>query len=189
MSDAAHEAASPPSRRERAGGNAGTIIAALIGLLALCVSAYTAWLQRQQVRAQVWPYIETGWSQSGRYVLLANKGVGPARIETLQVFVDGKPYPNWDRVFEALGVQFEKKPPYSTSHGIVISAGNHIQQLSLMSEADFAKFDPLYKRLDIAACYCSSLGECWQLDEREEDPDKLRREVDRCVRSPEDFTQ
>ena len=188
MSDAAHEPASPP-RRERDGGNAATIIAALIGLLALVVSAYTAYLQRQQVRAQVWPYIESGWSQSGRYVLIANKGVGPARIETLQVFVDGKPYPNWNAVFKALDVTFDVPPPWSTSHGIVLSPGSQIQQLSFKTDADFLKFDPLYRRIDIAACYCSSLRECWQLDEREDDPDKVRREVDRCARSPEDFSQ
>jgi hypothetical protein len=185
MSDAAHEPASP-TRRVR---DVGTIIAALIGLLALVVSAYTAWLQRQQVRAQVWPYIESGWSQSGRFVLLANKGVGPARVETLKVFVDGVPHRDWNAVFKALDVTFDVAPPWSTSHGIVLSAGSHIQQLSFKSDADFQKFDPLYRRIDIAACYCSSLGECWQLDERENDPAKMRREIDRCVRSDEDFTQ
>lgn len=188
MSDAAREPA-PGARSARDWSSVSAVIAALIGLLALCVSAYTAYLQRQQVRAQVWPYVESGWSQSGRYVLVANKGVGPARIETMQMFVDGKPYRDWDAVFRALDVTFETPPPWSTSHGIVLSPGSHIQQLSFKTDADFAKFDALYKRLDIAACYCSSLGECWQLDEREEDPDRLRREVDRCVRSPEDFTQ
>lgn len=188
MSDAAQEPAKP-TRRERDWSAVGAVIAALIGLLALCVSAYTAWLQRQQVRAQVWPYVESGWSQSGRFVLIANKGVGPARIETLQMFVDGKPYRDWNAIFKALDVTFEAPPPWSTSHGIVLSAGAVLQQLTFKTDADFRKFDPLYSRLDIAACYCSSLGECWQLDEREEDPDKARREVDRCVRSPEDFTQ
>ena len=33
------------------------IIAALIGAFALVVSGYTAYLQRTQVRAQVWPYL------------------------------------------------------------------------------------------------------------------------------------
>ena len=34
------------------------VIAAFVGLLALLVSGYTAYLQRQQVRAQVWPYLD-----------------------------------------------------------------------------------------------------------------------------------
>jgi len=55
-----------------------TVIASLIGALALVVSAYTAYVQRQQVRAQVWPVIEyyTG-NQPKLRLWLANKGVGP----------------------------------------------------------------------------------------------------------------
>jgi hypothetical protein len=55
------------------------VIAAGIGLLALLVAGYTAYLQRQQVRAQVWPRVEvmrkpespassssiTGWARPG----------------------------------------------------------------------------------------------------------------------------
>lgn len=188
MSEAAPEA-NLQARRRRDWNGVSAVIAALIGLLALCVSGYTAWLQRQQVRAQVWPYIETGWSQSGRYVLLANKGVGPARIETIQMFVDGKPYKDWSSIFAALGLKFDPMPPYSTVHGIVISPGTLVQQLAFRDEEQFRQFDPLYPRIDVAVCYCSSLGECWQLDERETDPARLRRSVEICPLSPEDFAQ
>jgi len=34
------------------------VIATLMGFLALCVSGYTAYMQRQQVRAAVWPIPE-----------------------------------------------------------------------------------------------------------------------------------
>ncbi len=34
------------------------VIATLVGFLALCVSGYTAYMQRQQVRAAVWPIPE-----------------------------------------------------------------------------------------------------------------------------------
>jgi hypothetical protein len=188
MSDTA-PAASEPARRLRDWNGLSAVIAALIGLLALCVSGYTAWLQRQQVRAQVWPYIESGLSQSGRYVLLANKGVGPARIETVQMFVDGRPHPDWNSIFATLGLHYDPPPPYSTVHGIVISAGGIVQQLAFRDEAQFRQFDPLYARLDVAVCYCSSLGECWQLDEREADGTKQRRSVEACPRSAEDFLQ
>src|SRR5262245_57135936 len=33
------------------------VIATLVGLLALVVSAFTAYVQRQQLRAQVWPHL------------------------------------------------------------------------------------------------------------------------------------
>lgn len=188
MNDPA-SAAQSVQRRRRDWNGVSAVIAALIGLLALCVSGYTAVLQRQQVRAQVWPYIETGWSQSGRYVLLANKGVGPARIETVQMFVDGKPYKDWNSIFAAMGLKFDPPPPYSTVHGVVISAGSLIQQLAIRDEEQFRQFDPLYARIDVAVCYCSTLAECWQLDERETEPALQRRSVETCPRSPEDFTQ
>jgi len=54
MSDAAL-AADLQTRRRRDWNGVSAVIAALIMLPALCVSGYTAWLQRQQVRAQVWP--------------------------------------------------------------------------------------------------------------------------------------
>lgn len=187
MNDPA-SAAHSAQRRRRDWNGVSAVIAALIGLLALCVSGYTAWLQRQQVRAQVWPYIESGLSQSGRYVLLANKGVGPARIGTVQMFVDGKPHPDWNSIFDALGLEFDP-PPYSTVHGIVISAGGVVQQLAFRDEAQFLQFDSLYARLDVAVCYCSSLGECWYLDERETDSALQRRRVESCPRSDQDFRQ
>jgi hypothetical protein len=34
------------------------VIATLVGFCVLCVSGYTAWVQRQQVRAAVWPILE-----------------------------------------------------------------------------------------------------------------------------------
>ncbi|MFO1506439.1 MAG: hypothetical protein U1F23_05075 [Lysobacterales bacterium] len=77
------------------------IIAALVGLLALCVSAYTAYIQRQQVRAQVWPYLLAG-NDDGKSIDVGNKGVGPAIVKTAQVFIDGTPQTTWSNVLAAL---------------------------------------------------------------------------------------
>jgi len=33
------------------------VIATIVGFLALCVSGYTAYMQRQQVRAATWPIL------------------------------------------------------------------------------------------------------------------------------------
>ena len=137
------------------------VIAALIGLLALCVSAYTAYLQRQQVRAQVWPYLESGISSSRRTVSLANKGVGPALIRSVHVRVDGKPQRNWKAVFQALGLDFSEHVPYSTINGIVISANDHVDQLTFPSSEYFNAFVNQAQRVELSVCYCSSLGECW----------------------------
>lgn len=176
----------PHMPRDRDGSAA--VIASLIGLLALCVSGYTAWLQRQQVRAQVWPYLETGISPSNRHILLVNKGVGPARIRSLQVFVDGKPQRDWRAVYEALGLGARPLPPWSTANGVVLPAGERLQQLAFLDAGEFAAFQAQYPRIQLKVCYCSALNECWLLDERIADPTGQTREVGACpAHGPDEF--
>jgi hypothetical protein len=151
--------------RRRSWDGVAAIIAACVGLLALCVSGYTAYLQRQQVRAQVWPYLEPGMSSSKREITMFNKGVGPAIIRNVQVLVDGKPQGNWKAVFAALGLNYDHHIPYSTLNGIVISGNDHIEQLAFPTNEDFNLFAHQVSRIEMKVCYCSSLDECWLFDD------------------------
>ena len=47
----------PEERATRGASRYDAVIATLVGLCALCVSGYTAYMQRQQVRAAVWPIL------------------------------------------------------------------------------------------------------------------------------------
>jgi hypothetical protein len=80
------------------------IIASLVGLLALIVAAYTAYIQRQQVRAQVWPHLHIAQSAFPPSIGIENQGTGPAIVRSVEVLVDGKPQPDWDHVFAAIGM-------------------------------------------------------------------------------------
>ncbi len=189
----------PPSRdplsegvsyRRREWDGVAAIIAAFVGLLALTVSGYTAWLQRQQVRAQVWPYLEAGISSSERDVTIVNKGSGPAIIHSVQVYVDDKPQPDWKTAFLAGGLDFGHHVPYSTLHGRVISSGEKVRQLVFPSDEDFAAFTKQGQRFKLRFCYCSALNECWQYDEREKKSADLLRDTGQCpAESKDDFTQ
>jgi len=54
-----------------------TFIATFIALLAVCVAGYTAYMQRQQVRAAVWPILEFDSSNGPDiHFTVSNKGVG-----------------------------------------------------------------------------------------------------------------
>ena len=67
-------------------------IATFVGLCALCIGGYTAYMQRQQVRAVVWPILEFDSSNAPDiHFTLSNKGVGPALIKHVIVMVDGQP--------------------------------------------------------------------------------------------------
>lgn len=152
----------------------GVTIASLVGLLALLVSAYTAYIQRQQVRAQVWPYLTRAWvdpsemdptSTGGTLHKLAvfNKGVGPAIVRSMQVSVDGKPQATWQGVFNALGMS-SAKIGYSSLNGNVLSPGETLPIVVFPDKVVASQFrESMSVRGRISVCYCSTLGECWML--------------------------
>ena len=79
------------------------VIATFVGLCALCISAYTAYVQRQQMRAAVWPILEfSSGNQPGIHFSVANKGVGPAIIRNVIMKVDDQPVKNWRELLERL---------------------------------------------------------------------------------------
>lgn len=157
--------AAPPQRRRDWDG-AAAVIAAFVGLLALLVSAYTANIQREQVRAQVWTRLFFASSDAERKLTAINKGVGPARIESLSIFVDGKPQRDWDHVFSAMGI----KPvglTISTINGVVVAANEQLTFLQFAREEDWAAFrDRAQSRVKLKVCYCSVLDECLLFDQR-----------------------
>src|SRR5690242_9853410 len=93
-----------PERRE----GLAAVIAALVGLLALVVSGYTAVLQRKQVAAQVWPHLEMMRYPDHHAFTVSSTGVGPARVKRVRVTVDGHPVPAWNDMLAALGLPLHR---------------------------------------------------------------------------------
>ncbi len=146
----------------------GTVIAALIGLLALGVSGYTAWIQREQVRAQVWPHLLIGYSDPERELVVFNKGVGPALVRSVEITVDGKPQQNWTGVFHALGMQVSGDWQHSTLAGNVLSPEEKMVFMSLPTQAQYQQFRTLAgAHLQMHVCFCSTLGDCWMQRRRQ----------------------
>ena len=150
------------------------VIATLVGLCALCVSAYIAYVQRQQERAAVWPILEFDSSNAPIHFTLANKGVGPAIIRHVIVKVDGQPVRNWK---EALGRILGPGGAFGFGERHecrVFAAG---ESMTVFTPHDpenqplnFEKSNPLWVKLNkdrlrvtVEICYCSTLGECWTL--------------------------
>ena len=152
-----------------------TIIVTLIGVSALFVSGYTAYVQRQQVRAAVWPILEYGTSNDPRIrFILDNKGVGPAIIRNVIVRVDGEPARNWEAALQKLIGPGQYKFTQSSMNGHVMAAG---ESMDIMVPHNFDgtplasdKSNPLWVALNkergrvaIEICYSSTLGDCWTL--------------------------
>jgi hypothetical protein len=150
------------------------VIATLVGLLALCVSGYTAYMQRQQVRAAVWPILEFDTSNGPIRFTLANKGVGPAIIKQVVVKVDDQPVKNWAEVLEKILGPGPHPGEESDMSGHVFSAGESLNVYTPNDDANnplvFDRANPLWVKLNkdrfrvtVEICYCSTLGECWTL--------------------------
>src|SRR5947199_4653908 len=107
MSERPPDSEAPPSSprpRERHWDAYAAVMASLVAVLALAVGAYTANLQRKQVRAQVWPRLEVSRS-NGHKLSVSNTGVGPARVMAVRVEVDGRPIKSWPDLFRGLGLE------------------------------------------------------------------------------------
>lgn len=174
--------ASGKTVRVRSWDALAALIAALIGILALLVSGYTAYIQRQQVRAQVWPHLLVGNYDPEHLIGVLNKGVGPAILGSVQVFIDGEPKHSWKQAFEALGLPADGFE-ISTLSGNVISAGERVVALKVADETTYRSFRAeLRKRFGIEICYCSTLGECWLYSDRTQGVRESNQPVDRCPR-------
>jgi hypothetical protein len=172
------------------------IIASLVGFLALLVAAYTAYvehyiaeIQTKQVQAQVWPWLVAGNNDNERSIEVLNKGVGPAIVRSAQVFVDGKPQPDWEHVLKALGT-VPHQYSQSTLNPNVLTPGEKVPAIQFADEDD-------YKRFRTAAvthltlmniCYCSTLGECWMYSDKHavgyKSLAQLVKPIDRCPKLP-----
>jgi len=165
----------PEPGATRSASRYDAVIATFVGFLALCVSGYTAYMQRQQVRAAVWPILEFDSSNAPDiHFTLANKGVGPAIIRHVVLKVDGQPVRNWREALEKILGPGEHLGSESDMSGYVFAAG---ESRTVFTPRDpennplnFDKSNPLWVKMNkdrlrvtVEICYCSTLGECWTL--------------------------
>jgi hypothetical protein len=177
----------PEKKVTRSASRYDAVIATLVGLCALCVSGYTAYMQRQQVRAMVWPILEFISSNDPNiHLTLANKGVGPAIIRHVIVKVNGQSVSDWIEALEKLmgpdkpagWIRSSATPEFRYSEsdmsGRVVAAG---ESMTVFTPWDaegnpipYDRSNPLYvrmnerrQRIEVEICYCSTLGDCWTL--------------------------
>jgi hypothetical protein len=164
----------PEEKARRGASRYDAIIATLVGFCALCVSGYTAYMQRQQVRGAVWPILQFDSSNGPIQFALANKGVGPAIIKHVVVRVDDQPVKNWAEVLEKILGPGYHPGQESDMSGRVFAAGESTNVFTPHDGAQnpipFDKSNPLWAKLNagrsrvtVEICYCSTLGECWTL--------------------------
>lgn len=151
-----------------------TFIATFIALLAVSVAGYTAYMQRQQVRAAVWPILEFDSSNGPDiHFTLSNKGVGPAIVRHVIVKVDDQPVKNWNAVLDKLIGQGKHGFSESDMNGHVLAPNESMtvftphgpegNPLTDRSNPLWVEMNKDRGRVSVEICYASTLGDCWTL--------------------------
>lgn len=181
----AQREAAPDAKPRRNWNGYSAVIASLVGLLALAVSGYTAYVQRQQLRAQVWPYLHVWTSDSNVGMYVTNHGTGPARVTAVHMTVGGVLVKTWADVEQATGFTGALGLGHSSIGGMVLPPG---KDYSIMVPSDDgasrAKLKELLQggqhRVGMTICYCSILDDCWVAPHRGAGQDEEPGSPDSC---------
>jgi hypothetical protein len=180
----------------------GSIVALATSFLALSLSAFQARLMNEQTRlmqsqsrASVWPYVAIGYAinnegaNRGYTWQIGNDGVGPARIESVSVTLDGKPVHHWREVFHALFGDAAVPATFSQIYGRVLPPSTNrettIDALHLTDMQQAKAFFAAQDRIDMTICYCSVYDDCWIA--RKQDPNV--QPAARCEKTGEQFEE
>jgi len=163
------------------------LIALLISLAALGVSVYEAQIMREQQaimqtqqKASFFPYITEsqrfsfGKERNFTYEIM-NKGIGPAKIRSAQLKLNGEPVNSYIEIETAL-----KKilPPesnfalsYSNPNNYFLNPKEKITAVNF----SFDEFDNHYAVIgsllfEYELCYCSNFQDCWSIQQQGEEP-------------------
>jgi hypothetical protein len=153
------------------------LAAMFVAISSLGITVYEVRATREFHKASVWPYLTAYHSYAGDAYSynVANAGVGPALVRSLEIFIDGKAQPNWGGVASTLlGPDVKLPGVYSSfGHGSVLLSNGKITLLQLPKSDVTARFaSAIGPRLDVRLCYCSLFEDCWVLDERKGDEPK-----------------
>ncbi|MCX6212982.1 hypothetical protein [Spirosoma sp.] len=146
------------------------IAATFTSICALVVTLYQTKLTREQQLNSVWPYLianeiidESGLSS----ITIANSGIGPAIIDSVQVFYKGHFYRSPTAVVQAISEQQNRglngMSWYQTvlEKGFVIPQGQNLNWITVNGQADNAIFRKELPSIKAIIFYHSIYNEHW----------------------------
>jgi hypothetical protein len=164
----------------------------VIAVTALFVSAVSLWIgvrnenaSESLVAASTWPFLQVKISNADMdaklnlQFMVVNTGVGPAKIESFEVFWRGKPYRSAPELLAACcGYQTVlATSPDAKNHtplltgtvqGVVLRAGDTETFIHYPLNADnlsvWTKLNNAREQMTYRICYCSVLNECYRSD-------------------------
>ena len=167
------------------------MVSGFVGAVALATSTYNVYLQRQQVRAQVWPFLVLGadYGNEGFSVSLTNRGVGPAEVKRVRVTVDGKRAGDWVEVEASLlrAASLHDSWQIQPIENEVVSPGLQIVTLKVHDMDHARAMVAERRRLAVELCYCSTLDDCWLLSAPNLFEPSTTRPIAECAPDPKPF--
>lgn len=168
----------PHVRHHRTGQRHLDFILPIAALFVSFVSIWIAWhhgkvmqelvhQNERLVQANSLPFVQlVSSSGTDHFTLLAsNSGVGPARIRSAVILVDGRPMRDLADVLETCcGTQDRSYVSKSILRGAMIRAGQDLQYIDAAAASPASrKLAKLYdaRRIETRICYCSVFGDCW----------------------------
>jgi hypothetical protein len=171
MTDTPEEIAATKAARGALFPNLTSLLALAVSIFALAIGAWQTRLMQSQARASVWPHLSIGYTyntnvdENGFVWSIDNNGVGPARIESVALTLDGKPMKSWHDVLVAFGFHGEMHVSTTSFSGDVIPPSlNRETAIAAIriNQADAAStFKNAVARFTMDICYCSVYDDCW----------------------------
>jgi hypothetical protein len=130
----------------------------------------------RMVDANSWPFVEFdshNVDEQGKAdvrLVLTNDGIGPARIETFELWWNGKPMSSAEELIRSCcAVELKEAKTVTMSFGIaaprILRAGEHEDFFAILSgpgDTEFlSKLDAERLKITTRVCYCSVFDQCW----------------------------
>lgn len=158
------------------------VSAMIVSVVSLVVALHHGDTMEKMVEASTWPYV--GFSRSGADaeahpradLVMTNSGVGPARLETVEVFYKDQPIGSRDALVRAAAGDAPVATIKSTVADQVLPAGGKIVFMSAVPDGSpgFSAFRSNLQAFSARVCFCSVLEECWRRDSRKPKPEKVK---------------
>ena len=171
MNAPAAESDSAQSTRPLSRPDITSMLALAVSVFALALGAWQTRLMQSQARASVWPFLSIGYSYTSNVDpdsfiwQIDNNGVGPARVQSVSLSVDGKPMRHWEEVLVAIDAPPRRNLATTSLNGGVIPPSLNrettIAAIRVNDREVAAHFKSSIARFRMDIYYCSVYDECW----------------------------
>lgn len=155
------------------------LAAIFISAVSLAVAIQNSFIQRETLAGSTWPFVQRNLSGGGALgdvtVGISNDGVGPAKIRSIEVYLDGKPVNSTrDLLQRCCGYRSDLPRQQQLARGFQVSiadntvlrAGESNEMIRVRPSEEMRdihrQLNAALPRISFRGCYCSVLDKCWR---------------------------